>query len=240
VLHTFLRSRLGTTKRAIATANGPSRSARGQTLVEFALVLPMLLVLLLGVADFGRVFSSGIALEAAARNGAEAAAQEYVQLLRNRTDPLTSPDYDRLHRIAIEEICGEAALLPSQAVSGTGDCADISEDVATTLTMPAVAVCIHDGADPFCVDAQVTSAPAECSRMHSTTWSPAVAGYDPPDPTLGPLPYVEVQLCYRFTTLMNADVDLPFGWGISLGDLWMERTREFVVACYQQASGPCN
>ena len=50
------------------------RSPRGQSLVEFALVLPMLLVLLLGIADFGRVFAAGIILEAASRNGAEAAA----------------------------------------------------------------------------------------------------------------------------------------------------------------------
>ena len=38
---------------------------RGQSLVEFALVLPMLLVLLLGIADFGRVFQAGITTEAA-------------------------------------------------------------------------------------------------------------------------------------------------------------------------------
>ena len=48
-----------------------SRSRRGQSVVEFALVLPMLLVLLLGVADFGRVFAAGITVEAAARNAAE-------------------------------------------------------------------------------------------------------------------------------------------------------------------------
>src|SRR5690606_20209344 len=40
------------------------RPERGQSLVEFALVLPMLLVLLLGIADFGRVFAAGILLEA--------------------------------------------------------------------------------------------------------------------------------------------------------------------------------
>ena len=69
---------------------------RGQSLVEFALVLPMLLILLLGVADFGRVFQAGITLEAATRNAAEAAAQEYTQIFRNK-GPLTSADYARLH-----------------------------------------------------------------------------------------------------------------------------------------------
>ncbi len=50
----------------------------------------MLLVLLLGVADFGRVFQAGITIEAAARNGAEAAAQEYRQLARGATLPLAT------------------------------------------------------------------------------------------------------------------------------------------------------
>ncbi len=38
------------------------RSPRGQSLVEFALVLPMLIVLLVGIADFGACFRQGITL----------------------------------------------------------------------------------------------------------------------------------------------------------------------------------
>ena len=56
-----------------------ARSERGQSLVEFALVLPMLLVLLLGIADFGRIFQAGIVTETAARNGAETAALERLR-----------------------------------------------------------------------------------------------------------------------------------------------------------------
>ena len=60
-----------------------SEGPRGQTMVEFALILPLLLVFLLGVVDFGRIFTAGITMEAAARNAAEAAAQEYQQIIRN-------------------------------------------------------------------------------------------------------------------------------------------------------------
>lgn len=42
----------------------------GQGLVEFALVLPLLLLLVLGVLDFGRAFYLGVALENSAREGA--------------------------------------------------------------------------------------------------------------------------------------------------------------------------
>ncbi len=197
----------------------------------------MLLVLFLGIADFGRVFSAGIALEATARNGAEAAAQEYVQLLRNRSSAPTTSDYQRLHWVAIEEVCAEAKLLPSHVITGTGDCEDLSDGTAT-LTSPAVAVCVHDGSDPIC-GTESGAAPADCRVMHLTTWAPTVEGYDPPG-TQGPLPHVEVQVCYRFTTLMNAELSLPLGWGISLGQIWMERGREFAVACYEQTTGPCN
>jgi len=67
----------------------------------------MLLVLLLGVADFGRVFHAGIVVEAAARNAAEAAAQEYLQLRRDTTT-LTTADYDRIHAVARTAVCEEA------------------------------------------------------------------------------------------------------------------------------------
>jgi Flp pilus assembly protein TadG len=47
---------------------------RGQTMVEFALVLPLLCVLLFGVIQFGIVFNNYVTLTDAARAGARKAA----------------------------------------------------------------------------------------------------------------------------------------------------------------------
>jgi Flp pilus assembly protein TadG len=49
--------------------------SRGQTLVEFALILPVFLMLTLGVVDGARVFSAYIAITNGAREGALFAAQ---------------------------------------------------------------------------------------------------------------------------------------------------------------------
>ena len=55
--------------------NGNSRRpTRGQALAEFALVTPILLILLLGVADLGRLYASMIAVETAAREAADLGA----------------------------------------------------------------------------------------------------------------------------------------------------------------------
>ena len=43
---------------------------RGAAAVEFALVLPLLLLLVLGIFEFGRVFNIQISLSNAAREGA--------------------------------------------------------------------------------------------------------------------------------------------------------------------------
>jgi Flp pilus assembly protein TadG len=49
---------------------------RGQSLVEFALLLPLLLLLAVAVADFGRLFTSMIAVESAAREAADFGAMQ--------------------------------------------------------------------------------------------------------------------------------------------------------------------
>ena len=51
-----------------------TRHSRGQALVEFALILPLLALLLVMAIDFGRVFFGRIAIENAARIGADFAA----------------------------------------------------------------------------------------------------------------------------------------------------------------------
>ena len=48
----------------------PWRSERGAAAVEFALVLPMLLVILLGIIEFGRAYNTQISLTHAARETA--------------------------------------------------------------------------------------------------------------------------------------------------------------------------
>jgi Flp pilus assembly protein TadG len=54
--------------------NFKSRNERGQTLVEFALVLPILSLLLLGVIQFGIAFNHYITLTDAVRAGARKGA----------------------------------------------------------------------------------------------------------------------------------------------------------------------
>lgn len=187
----------------------PDQAARGQSLVEFALVLPLLLILLLGIADFGRIFTAAIASEAAVRNAAEAAALEYMQLDGQDSTPgnLTQAQYDQLRTLALDVGCREAERLPGRVVAG-GVC-----------TMPWFAACIHDNAagDANCGQNH-TSAPAECGHM-ADTWTAVRAG-----PTEG-RPYVEVRLCYRFDPLMT----VPLGdWG----SVWLEKENNFTVANY--------
>lgn len=198
----------------------------------------MLLVLLLGIADFGRVFSAGITLEAAARNAAEAAAQEYVQLKRNGSTPLGATDYEHLHSIALEKICAESTVL-SNYTEGGGGC-----------TEPFAAVCVHDlpapaadpmppNGDPNC-GAEAAAAPGQCPTMTDDPADPADDGdawvntkNDGGVSLPESLPYVEVRLCYRFTTLFNiSGMQLPFGWDVTFGEVWLERQRSFVAGLY--------
>ena len=176
----------------------------------------MLLVLLLGVADFGRVFHAGIVVESAARNAAEAAAQEYLQIRRD-TVPAATTDLDRITATAESSVCEEAERLPNRQMTGS------------TCTLPFTAVCIHD--DPAELanygggcGAGAGAAPAECTEMHEA-WSPLWSS--------GMLPSVEVRVCYRFDTLINVQqLQLPFGNGLSLGSIWLQRDRVFTVADY--------
>ena len=50
--------------------NGRRQRTRGQALVEFALLLPVLVLVLALAADFGRAFTAYIAISGAAREGA--------------------------------------------------------------------------------------------------------------------------------------------------------------------------
>ena len=47
------------------------RRVSGQSVAEFAIIVPVMLLILLGIADFGRLFTSAVAVEAAGREAAD-------------------------------------------------------------------------------------------------------------------------------------------------------------------------
>lgn len=50
------------------------KSEKGQSLVEFALILPVLMLLICGITDFGRIFHSYLTIDHAGREAARAAS----------------------------------------------------------------------------------------------------------------------------------------------------------------------
>jgi len=207
-------------------ARGRAATPRGQALVEFGVILPLLIIFLLGVADLGRVFADGIALEAAARNSAEAAAQEYLQLCSQYGDPtacdgqLQQNDYNILHTLALDIGCREAERMTNRQVSGGG------------CTNPVIAVCVHnnDANDAACGQEGTTgSVPANCTRMNNADQD-GVGGADWPWSAVrnGPAegrPYVEVRACYQFNPLLPLT---EFWWG----SVWLQKENDFAVTNY--------
>lgn len=193
----------------------PRSNERGQSLAEFALVVPLLLLLLLTVADFGRYFAASISIESMARTAAEVAAQQYVQEVAAGTDP---KNYALIHRIAWQSVCDEGHDLPN-AVPGSGgaECSDLP-----TL------VCVHDAIDPTCGTTynDGSGVPSQCLLLQAGA-APTTAADSQTHA------YVEVRVCYRFSTFF--EITIPF-LDLTLtplsGDFFIERARSFTVADY--------
>jgi hypothetical protein len=181
----------------------------------------MLLVLLLGLADFGRVFQAGIALEAAARDAAETGA---LERLRNGGPPdlVADPDYyAELHRTIASAACDEMKVLPPPRDFVAGpDCQHLS----------AIRVCVHDNTDAECgqpIPGYDGTVPEGCTDLFNAPTPPwySISGGETGSHR------VEVHTCYQFTTLMNLHLSLPMNTGLSIGDIYLQRTRSFVVDC---------
>jgi hypothetical protein len=57
-----------------SSVHGGSSADRGATAVEFALLLPLLLLIVLGIIDFGRMLNAQVTLTQAAREGSRLVA----------------------------------------------------------------------------------------------------------------------------------------------------------------------
>ena len=197
--------------------------ARGQSLVEFALVVPILVVLLVAVADFGRIFATGLTLEAAVRNAAEVGAMDYLANPPGATaippvplsDPAPAGDaayYGPLHDRIAKTICAETSDLPN---------ANFDALTGTCTGMPIIMSCVHDSQDTDCqLESFGQAVPPECTIM-----SPLPTNGQETGP-LGEHPRsVEVRVCYHFTAI----VDLP---AMPFSEVWLQRSRSFTIPCY--------
>ena len=105
---------------------GHVKTDAGQSLIEIAVAMPLLLLILIGMVDVGRVYFYSIALEAAAHQGAALAAAE------------ASPDPSAVSR----RVCEATGLAPLGApctglavtVTAPGGGADATVD--TTYDVP--------------------------------------------------------------------------------------------------------
>ncbi len=204
-----------------------STPPRGQALAEFALVVPILLVLLLAVGDLGRLFAAGIVVQSASRDAAEAGAQVYAQLADGST-ATSSAVYAQVDAAAMKVACDELSRVPDSGVVASTTC--------TTAPSAVVVACVHDvgfdlngttvpsPGDPNCAapppGTLSASAESSCTLITQSPWS---TGLD-----VSGLPYVEVRVCYRFDLLLGSSM-------IPAGPFFLQQASNFVVAAYPSA-----
>src|SRR5690242_2388172 len=55
----------------VSNAPSPASPRTGQSIAEFAIIVPVVFLILLAIADLGRVYTSAVAVEAAGREAAD-------------------------------------------------------------------------------------------------------------------------------------------------------------------------
>jgi Flp pilus assembly protein TadG len=118
-----------------APAHRRTHSGRGQSVAEFALLLPVMLAFLGLTIDFARVFQAWITLESATRDAAEYAATNGT----SSSDALTK---------AQNTVCVQSQNIPGFQKSGLASPNDVNQCTRPTVTVVswATSVSPSDGA----------------------------------------------------------------------------------------------
>jgi Flp pilus assembly protein TadG len=100
-------------------SRGRKAGDRGSVAVEFALVLPVLLLIVFGIVDFGRALNAQITLTGAAREGVRLAALGYSDAAIQSRVAAAAPD-----------LSGITVTVVASCPPGAGPAADAQVDVS--------------------------------------------------------------------------------------------------------------
>lgn len=144
--------------RLMGTAHPGLRPSRhletGQSIVEFSVIVSVLLLLVIAIADFGRLYVSAIAVESAAREAADFGSFHSSNW---RVDPLATPPIDnRSVTVGLMEkrACTAAAGSHLEGYSepvGTVDHATCTNPVFSYTLEPDNPSCAEPTTEPPCV-----------------------------------------------------------------------------------------
>lgn len=202
--------------RMLARAGFHDRRSRGQALVELAIITPILLLLLLGAIDLGRVFYAQMTVNDAAREGALEATRNPTSFLSGTACTSANKDANRVMCRTTNEARGSFVTVapsdvevtcstsPCPASPALGDTVTVRVTGHFTPVTPLIA--------SFMGGSQVTfasSATAQLNAAPSTPTGAPVANFTA-TPASGPAPLS--------VTLTDASTGSPTTWTWDFGD----------------------
>src|SRR5216110_1565284 len=125
-MHSILRRPRAALRRHLDTRS------RGQSLVEFALILPLFLVFVAACLDLGRVFYANISLNNAAREGAMQAAKDHATFIQD--GPCDPVNNNIVCRVQLESK-GSAVTIASTDITRTCSIAGCPRAAGSTTTV---------------------------------------------------------------------------------------------------------
>ena len=115
------------------------RGERGATAVEFAFILPLLLVLVLGIAEFGRAFQVSGTLSAAAREG--------VRVMALQNDPAAARAAVRDAAPALDPAVTDVQITITSASCPTTGTTSTTVELTVTYPLPFLTDFFGSGVD---------------------------------------------------------------------------------------------
>ncbi len=115
------------------------RDERGASVVEFAFIVPLLIVLVLGIAEFGRAFQISGTLSAAAREG--------VRVMALQNDPAAARAAVRNAATSLDPAITDNQIVISPASCPTSNGGSTSVRLTITYPMPFITTFFGDGVD---------------------------------------------------------------------------------------------